>query len=333
MQIWAMGRPAYPAVLKAEDPSYEVVSPSPFYYPDTDTTLRELTIPEFKEFVALHAQAAHNPVHLAGFDGVEIHGGNGYMIDCFLKEVSNWRTNEYGGSVENRCRFVVEVLEAVVKEVGEKKIGLRLSPFFAGYRTSSLLVLYRPCSLVTNANTNALSIEMAKTGWDPIPTYTHLITQILSLYPDLAYLHSTEPRIDGISDTFQALTPEVGSGNDFMREAWGERPFVIDGGFKADTALLDAENYPWDVVALGRMFIANVSATFSFHYSLAACDRELMRNWTMYSPIFRIESRKAYRSISTTGRRSTLSKARWGTSTTLSLASPSRTWGQRWTNL
>lgn len=94
---------------------------------------------------------------------------------------------------------------------------------------------------------------------DPVPTYTYLVTEIRSRWPNLAWLHSTEPRIDGTTDMFQSLTPDIGSGNDFIRELWGERPFVIDGGFKADTALLSAEKYPWDIIAFGRMFIANVS--------------------------------------------------------------------------
>lgn len=136
MQIWAMGRPAYDSFLKSVDPTYDVVSASPYYHADTDTTPRELTITEIKEYATLHAQAAHNAVHLAGFDGVEIHGGNGYLIDCFLKEVSNWRTDEYGGSIENRCRFALEIIDAVVKEVGEKKTAFRMSPFFTAYSAS-----------------------------------------------------------------------------------------------------------------------------------------------------------------------------------------------------
>lgn len=94
---------------------------------------------------------------------------------------------------------------------------------------------------------------------DPVPTYVHLVSQIRSLYPDLAYLHSTEPRVDGSSDLFQSPTSDVGSGNNFIRELWGQRPFVNDGGYLADTALLSAEKYPTDIVAFGRMFIANVS--------------------------------------------------------------------------
>lgn len=109
-------------------------------------------------------------------------------------------------------------------------------------------------------NAATISIDMAVP--DPIPTYTHLISRILSKYPDLAYLHSTEPRHDGTADIFQSLTPDVGSGNNFIRELWGARPFVNDGGYQADTALLCAEKYPWDIIAFGRMFIANVSCKF-----------------------------------------------------------------------
>lgn len=139
MQIGAIGRQADPAVLKSLNPSYDVVSASPYPNPDIGNTPRELTIPEIKQFVSFYAEAAHNAVHLAGFDGVEIHGGNGWLIESFLKEVSNWRTDEYGGSAEARCRFALEVIEAVVKVVGEKKTAFRMSPFFTLFREFSLL--------------------------------------------------------------------------------------------------------------------------------------------------------------------------------------------------
>lgn len=68
-------------------------------------------------------------MHKAGFDGVEIHAANGYLITQFLHEVVNNRTDEYGGSIENRSRFALEILDAVVKAVGPKKVGIRLSPW------------------------------------------------------------------------------------------------------------------------------------------------------------------------------------------------------------
>lgn len=85
---------------------------------------------EIKEFIQLYAQAAVNAVQKAGFDGVELHGANGYLVDQFLQDVSNNRTDEYGGSIENRARFALEALDAIVKALGtQKKVGIRLSPW------------------------------------------------------------------------------------------------------------------------------------------------------------------------------------------------------------
>ncbi|PNX97775.1 12-oxophytodienoate reductase [Trifolium pratense] len=72
--------------------------------------------------------AARNAIE-AGFDGVEIHGAHGYLLEQFMKDQVNDRTDEYGGSLENRCRFALEVVEAVVNEIGANKVGIRLSPF------------------------------------------------------------------------------------------------------------------------------------------------------------------------------------------------------------
>ena len=68
-------------------------------------------------------------MHKAGFDGVEIHGANGYLVDSFIQDVSNKRTDEYGGSIENRARFALEMVDAIVAEVGESKSAIRLSPW------------------------------------------------------------------------------------------------------------------------------------------------------------------------------------------------------------
>ena len=84
---------------------------------------------EIKEYVAAFAQAARNAVFGAGFDGVEIHAAHGYLIDQFTQEMCNTRTDEYGGSVENRCRFALEVVNAVCQAVGEQKTAIRISPW------------------------------------------------------------------------------------------------------------------------------------------------------------------------------------------------------------
>lgn len=82
-----------------------------------------------QEYVQLYAKAAANAVHGAGFDGVEVHGANGYLIDQFTQSVTNKRTDEYGGSIEKRARFALEVIEAVSKEIGQERTGIRLSPW------------------------------------------------------------------------------------------------------------------------------------------------------------------------------------------------------------
>ena len=90
---------------------------------------RPLSVEEIKEYVQYFAEAAVNGVERAGFDGVEIHGANGYLIEQFLKEASNQRTDFYGDSPENRARFALEVVDAVVKAVGPRRTALRLSPW------------------------------------------------------------------------------------------------------------------------------------------------------------------------------------------------------------
>jgi NADPH2 dehydrogenase len=118
LQLWALGRTAFPDVLQ-EEGGYPLVGPSPIPLPtkkDPNTppstpqaVPRALTIEEIKEYMRLFASAAENAVLRAGFDGVEIHAANGYLPDQFLQTNSNTRTDAYGGSVQNRARFVLEV--------------------------------------------------------------------------------------------------------------------------------------------------------------------------------------------------------------------------------
>lgn len=133
MQIWHMGRTVLPEFSNGERP----VAPSevkadgeirgkdgkkrPFVMP------RAITIPEIKETVADFARAAKRAVE-AGFDGIEIHGANNFLIDSFLRDGTNRREDEYGGPVENRARFLIEVVEAVTGAIGVGKVGVRLSP-------------------------------------------------------------------------------------------------------------------------------------------------------------------------------------------------------------
>ncbi|KAG2075284.1 FMN-linked oxidoreductase [Suillus decipiens] len=119
LQLWVLGRTAEIDVLAKENNSP---------YARRTGTPRALTTNEIKDYVATYAAAGKSAIG-AGFDSVEIHGANGYLIDQFMQDVSNQRTDEYGGSIENRARFALEITDAVVEAVGAERTGFRISPW------------------------------------------------------------------------------------------------------------------------------------------------------------------------------------------------------------
>ena len=132
IQLWHVGRISHPSLLNGETP----VAPSAVKPAGKAFTFeglvdyvapRALEVNELPGIVADYVQAAKNSLK-AGFDGVEIHSANGYLLDQFLRDGSNKRTDNYGGSIENRARFLMEVTKAVVDAIGADKVGLRLSP-------------------------------------------------------------------------------------------------------------------------------------------------------------------------------------------------------------
>jgi N-ethylmaleimide reductase len=133
LQLWHVGAVSHPdfhggalpVSASAFNPGAKVFTPS-FQQKDT-VAARELSTAEVQQVVQDFAQGAKNAI-AAGFDGVEIHGANGYLVQQFLRDSSNQRTDQYGGSIENRARFLFEVVEAVSKAVGAGKTGIRLSP-------------------------------------------------------------------------------------------------------------------------------------------------------------------------------------------------------------
>ncbi|THU82254.1 NADH:flavin oxidoreductase/NADH oxidase [Dendrothele bispora CBS 962.96] len=227
LQLWALGRAADVDALHAHDPSFPYVSSSDIPLSDSKHLLpRPLTKEEIQEYVQLYAKAASNAVHRAGFDGVEIHGANGYLIDQFTQDVCNKRTDEYGGSVENRCRFALEVAKAVTDAVGEEKTGIRIGP-------------WTPFQDMCMDN--------------PIPTFTYLATELKSRFPKFAYLHVIEARVSGGS-----TTPESKDGsNDFLRDIWLPRPLISAGNYDRESAIKCAEQKEGQLVAFGRYFISN----------------------------------------------------------------------------
>ena len=118
-------------MLKQEG-GFDLVAPSPIPLSHSGegevVVPRELTVAELKEYVELYTKAASNAIE-AGFDGVEVHAANGYLLDQFLQTVSNERTDEYGGSIDNRVRFPLEVINAVVETIGAERTAVRVSPW------------------------------------------------------------------------------------------------------------------------------------------------------------------------------------------------------------
>ena len=234
LQLWALGRAATPKVLNAE--GYEVVSASDIPMTEDGAKPHPLTRQEIISWVADYAQAARNAIE-AGFDGVEIHGANGYLIDQFTQSNSNNRTDEYGGSIENRSRFGLEVARAVVEAVGAERVGIRLSPF---------------------SSFNAMKME------DPFPQFEHLITGLKEL--KLAYLHLVESRIAGNVDI------EAVEKVDPLLDVWGKTsPVLLAGGFKPASAkkAVDEEHKDRDVlIVFGRYFISTPDLPFRIAHDM-----------------------------------------------------------------
>jgi len=183
-------------------------------------TPRALEVDEIKEIVKEYAQSAANAIE-AGFDGVEIHGANGYLIDQFIKDGTNKRTDEYGGSIENRSRFLFEVVSAVCDAIGCEKTALRLSP--SGTFNS-----------MTDTNPN----EDFK-----------YICKKLSDY-NLAYLHIIDALEEDIKYGANVVELQV------LRNAY-KGLLITNGGYDKKRGNEAIENNLADGVAYGTLYIAN----------------------------------------------------------------------------
>ena len=225
LQLWHVGRAARQHVL--DKTGLEMVSSSNIPISPDCPTPRPMTKDEIWECVRSFTNAAKNAIE-AGFDGVELHGANGYLIDQFTQDTCNKRTDEWGGNVENRSRFCLEVARAVCEAIGPDRTAVRLSPFsdFQGMRMA-----------------------------DPIPQFTHLISQLRPF--NLSYLHLIEPRVSGNADKETAETESL----DFALEAWRQAsPVILAGGYsteKAEKKLGLKGNKEALAFAFGRHFISN----------------------------------------------------------------------------
>ncbi|KAF5328694.1 hypothetical protein D9619_011482 [Psilocybe cf. subviscida] len=221
LQLWAQGRPLQPST----------VAPRANNFPPTPQQgeiqcHRHLTISKMHACNDQYVQAARNAINGAGCDGVEVHAGSGYVLDQFLQDVTNQRPDEYGGSVERRSKFPLEVVKAVASAVGEERVGVRISPWST----------YQGMGMV-----------------DPIPQFTHFVRALRESHPRLAYLHVVEPEMD-----------EAGKGrripeqsNSFLRKLWLPRPLITCEGYDRESAMRRVKESPGELVAFGRYFVSN----------------------------------------------------------------------------
>ena len=234
-QLWHVGRvshtdlqpdhgaPVAPSAIAARTKTVLLKDGAPVF---VETSLpRALEISELPGIVDDYRKAALAAIE-AGFDGVEIHAANGYLIDQFLKTGSNQRTDAYGGSIENRARLLVEVVRAVTDAVGAGRTGVRLSPV-------------TPANDVIDA--------------DPQPLFTHVMNELAKF--DLAYVHFIEGATGGAREL-----AERPFDYDALRAAYhaagGKAAWMVNNGYDLPMAE-QALEHGADLVAFGRSYIAN----------------------------------------------------------------------------
>lgn len=248
-QLWALGRTVDTQVATREGITFRSSSNIAIDAERPDPT--PFTVDEIKETVQQYAQAAKNAIE-AGFDGVELHGANGYLIDQFIQDVCNKRTDSYGGSIENRSRFGLEVTQAVCDTIGSERTGIRFSPWSVF---------------------NAMKME------DPIPQFTDIIGRLNPL--KLAYVHLVESRIAGSQDV------EGAESLSFAIHA-SDRPILVAGGYTPDMAqkLVD-EDYPERdiLVMFGRYFISTPDLPFRMQNGLEFTKYNRDSFYTAKSPV------------------------------------------------
>jgi N-ethylmaleimide reductase len=188
-------------------------------------TPRALLTSELAGVIDAYRQGASNALR-AGFDGVEVHGANGYLIEQFLQSHTNLRTDQYGGGIENRTRFLMEVTKAVIEVWGADRVGVRLSPYG-----------------IANGSGEA----------DPMPLYTHVVQSLNPL--GLAYLHFIEPRSSGAGRA-EVNHQNVPSAMVLFRPIW-KGVLMTAGGFTGETADAAIAAGHADAIAFGRIFISN----------------------------------------------------------------------------
>lgn len=251
LQLWHVGRishsshqpdnalPVAPSAIAAENSGTMTADwkPTPILTP---RALETEEIPGIVEAFAHGARLAKE----AGFDGVEVHGANGYLLDQFLQDGSNKRTDRYGGSIENRARLLLEVVDAVVAVWGAGRVGVRLSPY---------------------GTFNDVSDS------DPVALFTHVLSQLSAR--SIAFVDLIEPRSSsaGARDTILEGRPDVA---ELFRSSF-KGVLISAGGYTPDSAAETVSLGKADAVSFGRLFIANpdLPSRIAAHAPLNRYDR------------------------------------------------------------
>ena len=241
MQLWHVGRishvdlqpggqaPVAPSAIQAKAKTVLIREGVPTF--EETSMPRALSLKELPGIINDYRRAARNAI-AAGFDGVEVHGANGYLLDQFMRSGSNTRTDAYGGSIENRARLLLEVMTAVSQEIGSDRVGLRLSP-------------------VTPSN-DAQDLQ-------PQPLFEYVVAQLAAL--NLAFIHIVEGATGGARDFMQGDTPfDYAALRTTYRNTGGKAVWMVNNGLDAALATKSLEPGV-DLVAFGRPFIANPDLT------------------------------------------------------------------------
>ncbi|KAL7276771.1 hypothetical protein RUND412_000236 [Rhizina undulata] len=245
-QLWHIGRASHPDLLGGRPPvapsANSLVNGKIFLTPKgplDPVTPHELTIDEIKVTVSDYVHAAKLSIE-AGFDGVEIHGAHGYLIDQFICGNVNTRTDQYGGSIENRARFPLEVADAVAAAIGPERTGIRISPFnfLQDTGTSDIIGHY-----------GYVISELDKRGL----AYVHLIEPRNNIFgTDEAQIQNLKKiaKARGIPE-YEIMSLKV------FRKILKNTPLISAGSFNDKNAFAPVDNGDIDAVAFGRYFSSN----------------------------------------------------------------------------